>query len=53
MRPDDLKEGSLKALLVLVLLVANIVVASPEKSAPSRTPGAVRDLRPVPRQNVR
>ncbi len=37
MRPDDLSDGSLKALLVLALVLANLVAAElrhPQKSAP-------------------
>ncbi len=51
MRTDDLREGSLKALLILVLLVANIVVASPGRNALPPPPTDGHDLRPVPRQN--
>ncbi len=44
MRPDDLKDGSLKALLILALLLANLTVARlrhPERSeAQSKDPVA-------------
>jgi hypothetical protein len=42
MRLNDLSDGSIKTLLILVLLVANIAVALPHRRVDSQPPGSVR-----------
>jgi hypothetical protein len=45
MRLNDLNGGSIKTLLILVLLVANLVAALPNKSGRSQSPGSARTPR--------
>jgi hypothetical protein len=47
MRADDLSGGSLKALLIFLLLAANIAVAALNKNAPPPTRGSARELRAI------
>jgi hypothetical protein len=45
MRLNDRSDGSIKALLILGLLLANIAVARTQHRAPSQPPGSVRASR--------
>jgi hypothetical protein len=47
MRLNDLNGGSIKTLLILVLLFANIAVAHPRRSEDAQPPGSARASRAV------
>jgi hypothetical protein len=47
MRADDRSGGSLKALLIFLLLAANIAVAALNKNALLPTPASARELRAI------
>jgi hypothetical protein len=42
MRAEDRNRGSIKALMILVLLAANIAASLPHDSGPLSTPGSAR-----------
>jgi hypothetical protein len=45
MRLNDLSDGSIKTLLILVLILANIAVALAHHRASSHLPGSAREVR--------
>lgn len=45
MRLNDRRDGSIKAILILALLAANIAVALTQHRAPSQAPGSARASR--------
>ena len=47
MRLNDLNDGSIKTLFILVLLFANIAVALPHRSEDAQPPGSARASRAV------
>ncbi|MBA3650397.1 MAG: hypothetical protein H0W66_02660 [Chthoniobacterales bacterium] len=47
MHPNDRRDGSIKVLLILVLLLANIALALPRNHRTSPAPGSARASRAV------